>query len=68
MLCPECLGRTHVIDKRVIRQGAESRRRRECMECSHRFTTHETATKDSDARDLLQDMASEIQRFLNGPN
>jgi transcriptional repressor NrdR len=30
-----------VIDSRVAEEGAAVRRRRECLSCSHRFTTHE---------------------------
>jgi transcriptional repressor NrdR len=30
-----------VIDSRAAREGASIRRRRECLECKHRFTTYE---------------------------
>ncbi len=30
-----------VVDTRVSREGDSIRRRRECIECGHRFTTHE---------------------------
>ena len=42
MRCPKC-GRIDdkVIDSRASREGATIRRRRECLGCSHRFTTYE---------------------------
>jgi hypothetical protein len=42
MLCPNC-GHEHdrVVDSRSTREGAAIRRRRECLQCHHRFTTYE---------------------------
>jgi len=42
MRCPKC-GRLDdkVIDSRASREGSIIRRRRECLSCSHRFTTYE---------------------------
>jgi transcriptional repressor NrdR len=40
--CPYCSEATNrVIDSRLGRDGSEIRRRRECLECSRRFTTRE---------------------------
>jgi transcriptional repressor NrdR len=40
--CPYCSYATNrVIDSRLGRDGAEIRRRRECVECGRRFTTRE---------------------------
>ncbi len=42
MKCPFCgRGDNHVIDSREVREGSEIRRRRECLGCGRRFTTHE---------------------------
>jgi len=42
MRCPFCGDETNkVIDTRLARDGAEIRRRRECLECGQRFTTRE---------------------------
>jgi transcriptional repressor NrdR len=42
MRCPKCGCRDDkVIDSRASREGATIRRRRECLGCSHRFTTYE---------------------------
>ncbi|MDH3520712.1 MAG: transcriptional regulator NrdR [Myxococcales bacterium] len=42
MRCPYCSDSTNrVIDSRLGRDGAEIRRRRECLECGRRFTTWE---------------------------
>jgi len=42
MLCPKCRSvDDKVIDSRASREGATIRRRRECLNCGHRFTTYE---------------------------
>ena len=42
MRCPKCGAQEDkVIDSRSSREGATIRRRRECLGCSHRFTTYE---------------------------
>jgi len=42
MRCPRCACQNDkVIDSRATKEGAGVRRRRECLQCGHRFTTHE---------------------------
>ena len=44
MYCPFCSATdTKVIDSRLVADGHQIRRRRECNECHERFTTFETA-------------------------
>ncbi len=44
MYCPFCNHEeTKVIDSRLAGEGQQIRRRRECLKCSERFTTFETA-------------------------
>lgn len=44
MYCPFCHAEeTKVIDSRLVAEGAQVRRRRQCLECHERFTTFETA-------------------------
>ena len=44
MHCPFCnADDTKVIDSRLVADGAQVRRRRECQACNERFTTYETA-------------------------
>ena len=44
MHCPFCShDETKVIDSRLAGEGSQIRRRRECLKCSERFTTFETA-------------------------
>jgi transcriptional regulator NrdR len=44
MQCPFCNAPdTKVIDSRLATDGAQVRRRRECIQCMERFTTYETA-------------------------
>ena len=44
MHCPYCTTEeTKVIDSRLVTEGMQVRRRRECVACSERFTTYERA-------------------------
>lgn len=44
MQCPFCSKPdTKVIDSRLVSEGAQVRRRRECVVCGERFTTYESA-------------------------
>ncbi len=44
MLCPFCgADDTKVIDSRLVAEGNQVRRRRECISCTERFTTYEAA-------------------------
>ena len=44
MHCPFCgADDTKVIDSRLVADGAQVRRRRECLSCGERYTTFETA-------------------------
>jgi len=44
MRCPFCsTEETKVIDSRLVSDGFQVRRRRECGQCHERFTTFETA-------------------------
>jgi len=44
MFCPFCNAHdTKVIDSRLVGEGKQIRRRRECIICSERFTTYEMA-------------------------
>lgn len=42
MRCPFCNhDETKVVDSRLVAEGGQVRRRRECLDCSERFTTYE---------------------------
>ena len=44
MRCPFCSSLdTKVVDSRLVGEGDQIRRRRECIECEERFTSYETA-------------------------
>ncbi len=44
MHCPFCnASETKVIDSRLVAEGSQVRRRRECLSCAERFTTYEEA-------------------------
>ena len=44
MYCPFCnADDTKVVDSRLVADGGQVRRRRECVVCSERFTTYELA-------------------------
>ena len=45
MFCPFCQTQdTCVIDSRLVEDGLRVKRRRECLQCQERFTTHEAPT------------------------
>lgn len=47
MRCPKCTSiEDKVIDSRIVREGVNIRRRRECLECGHRFSTTETVVRE----------------------
>ena len=47
MRCPKCTSLDDkVIDSRISREGNTIRRRRECLECGHRYTTTESFVRD----------------------
>jgi transcriptional repressor NrdR len=47
MRCPKCsCQEDKVIDSRASREGATIRRRRECIQCAHRFTTYEEVERE----------------------
>ena len=47
MRCPKCTSvEDKVIDSRISKEGNSIRRRRECLECGHRFTTTEVLVLD----------------------
>lgn len=47
MRCPKCTSiEDKVIDSRISREGNTIRRRRQCLECGHRFSTTETLIRD----------------------
>lgn len=41
MRCPKCGGDTNVIESRKPKDQNSVRRRRECVKCGFRYTTHE---------------------------
>ena len=47
MRCPKCTSiEDKVIDSRISREGTTIRRRRECLECGHRYTTTEVVVRE----------------------
>ncbi len=42
MRCPQCqLNESKVVESRDVAEGESIRRRRECLDCGHRYTTYE---------------------------
>ncbi len=74
MHCPFCgATETKVIDSRLVAEGNQIRRRRQCLTCDERFTTYETAelvmpkvVKQDGTRDPFDEnkLRSGIQRAL----
>ena len=47
MRCPKCTSiEDKVIDSRISKEGTAIRRRRECLECGHRYSTTEGLVRD----------------------
>jgi transcriptional repressor NrdR len=47
MRCPKCTSiEDKVTDSRISREGSTIRRRRECLECGHRYSTTESLVRD----------------------
>ena len=47
MRCPKCTSiEDKVVDSRISKEGNTIRRRRECAECGHRYTTVEILVRD----------------------
>ena len=47
MRCPKCTSiEDKVIDSRISKEGSSIRRRRECLECGHRYSTTESLVRD----------------------
>jgi transcriptional repressor NrdR len=47
MRCPKCTSiEDKVIDSRISKEGSTIRRRRECLECGHRYSTTEVLVRD----------------------
>lgn len=43
MMCPKCHSlEDKVVDSRLVNDGLTIRRRRQCLNCNYRFSTHET--------------------------
>ncbi len=48
MKCPFCASEeSQVLESRVVEEGQEIRRRRECVKCSKRFTTYEAVRNNA---------------------
>ena len=47
MRCPKCTSiEDKVIDSRISKEGSSIRRRRECLECGHRYSTTEFIVRE----------------------
>ena len=71
MTCPVCGGKAHVLESRS--DGETVRRRRECLECGHRFITQEMDTDQMDRRlkefskirGNIQNIIAELQNLID---
>ena len=69
MRCPTCgYSESKVVDSRPSEDGTTIRRRRECLECSYRFTTYERLV-DNPIMVIKADKSSEVfdrQKIMRG--
>lgn len=64
MKCPSCEStNTETIESRGANDGINVRRRKECRECRHRFTTQEILV-DEGLPSRLHDSARDLRRML----
>ncbi len=70
MICPYCgADKDKVIDSRASEAGEAIRRRRECLECSRRFTTYERVERTARLMVVKKDgsrVAFDIESILKG--
>lgn len=65
IICPACGGDTQVVDSRPSGQGI--RRRRRCIACGERVTTHELTTTDRSAYEMrIIAVRHELRKWLGG--
>lgn len=60
MICPECEGKTKVIDSRVVEENVF--RKRECKECGKIIYTEETEIEDDVVRAYLSAIKREYRK------
>ena len=63
MNCPECGGKSRVLDSRISK--GECRRRRECLKCGERYTTWERMGSITDVEKQTIETMGELIRSLN---
>ena len=64
MKCPKCNEETSVTDSRNHQEGTETKRRRECLKCKHRFTTIEKeAGVEADKKKILFEIVTLLQKL-----
>lgn len=54
MYCPKCKKNTKIIDSRPLQDRNGIRRRRQCLNCGHRFTTYEEYENSENITDLKE--------------
>jgi len=65
MLCPQCKTKTKVIDSKQSSFISVWRRRRECKECGHKFTTYEFTEGNRHAITYLNiDLRTMVQKRM----
>lgn len=62
MRCPECGGRTGVIDCRAT--VTSIRRRRECKSCGARFTTYEAQAEALKLSEIARDFQADLKKTM----
>ena len=63
MNCPDCGGKSKVVDSRIT--AGECRRRRECLSCKERFTTWERVESIVDVEKKTIETMGELIRSLS---
>ncbi len=62
MNCPKCNSKTDLVDHCKIKSSV--RRRRECRECFHRFTTYEVPAESYKVAEIAKAIRSDMERVI----
>jgi transcriptional repressor NrdR len=64
MNCIKCSGDTKVLDSRLSDGTNTVRRRRSCLVCNHKFTTHEVTAYTFEHYKQRDDLDSKLKKIL----
>lgn len=67
MNCAQCDKATQVLDTRTFAEGKAVKRRRECLFCSHRFSTYEYSSENEvimQVREIIKGRNEALRNYI----